>query len=160
MDYSVPIAHHWTIIMCLIHVLSHYITACISEYFSKQLFMNLDVFFSLPIPEDVRQQPHYLRSYSFCWCDYDALGSYNNVSIQNNMVSCDKFQVTYSSLLIITAIWNVTWSCCNRYLLAFSISLCEDVHHLHMRVSTNPGQFKFQLLHKYFPKHNLNFICI
>ncbi|KDR09683.1 uncharacterized protein LOC110838558 [Zootermopsis nevadensis] len=32
----------------------------------------------IPVPEDVRQQPHYLRSHSFCWCDYDALGSYHN----------------------------------------------------------------------------------
>ncbi|XP_069689313.1 uncharacterized protein [Periplaneta americana] len=31
-----------------------------------------------PVPEDIREQPHYLRSYLFCWCDYDALGSFQN----------------------------------------------------------------------------------
>ncbi|PNF25945.1 hypothetical protein B7P43_G10019 [Cryptotermes secundus] len=31
----------------------------------------------LPVSEKVRAQPHYLRSHLFCWCDYDALGSFN-----------------------------------------------------------------------------------
>ncbi|PSN44496.1 hypothetical protein C0J52_09054 [Blattella germanica] len=30
------------------------------------------------ISEEVRSEPHYLRSYSFCWCDYDSLGQFRN----------------------------------------------------------------------------------
>ena len=43
-------------------------------------------FHSLPVPKDVRQQPHYLRSHLYCWCDYDAIGMHKNVSIEHNIV--------------------------------------------------------------------------
>jgi len=44
------------------------------------------LFHSLPAPEDVRQQPHYLRSHLHCWCDYDAIGMRKNVSTEQNIV--------------------------------------------------------------------------
>jgi len=43
-------------------------------------------FHSLPAPVDVRQQPHFLRSYLRCWCDYDARGMCKNVSTERNIV--------------------------------------------------------------------------
>lgn len=56
-------------------------------------------FHSLPAPEDVRQQTHYLRSYLRCWCDYDATGMYKNVSTEHNIVFSYDIAVLLSTVL-------------------------------------------------------------
>jgi hypothetical protein len=56
-------------------------------------------FHSLPAPEDVRQQPHYLRSHLRCWCDYDARGMYKNVSTEHNIVISYDMAVLLSIVL-------------------------------------------------------------